>query len=478
MLANRRIRFSTETPTESAVAVSINFLEHLLATCPRRDFRVRFWDGTIWGGHNYRYTLVLKHPGALRKMFTSPNELTLGEAYIFGDFDIEGDIESAFDLADFLLSQDRAMTQRLYLSMILGKLPTTGRPKPVPRPLHLRGAAHTVLRDQDAIRYHYDLPPEFYSLFLDSRMLYSCAYFQTAEDGLDQAQEQKLDYICRKLGLHPGERLLDIGCGWGALVIHAAARYGAHALGITLSEAQAKMARKRIRDSGIEDRCSVEVLDYRELPVEEQFDKIVSVGMFEHVGEEHLSEYFSRTRKLLGRGGVFLNSGISLSASYHRHGPSFIDRYVFPDGELIPLNASLRAAEISGYEVRDVESLREHYALTLHHWVRRLEANAEQVRRVTGDLIYRTWRLYMAGSAHKLRSGSMNLYHILLTKPLNGKGSIPLTRDGWYGRQKVGQSSDQEISCASYSKDETGPAKTMSPAADINIEERSAPQDL
>lgn len=368
-------------------------------------------------------------------MFASPNELTLGEAYIFGDFDIEGDIEASFDLADFLLSQERAMTQRLYLSIMLGKLPTTGRPQIVPRPLHLRGGVHTVCRDRDAIRYHYDLPPEFYSLFLDSRMLYSCAYFRTAEDGLDQAQVQKVDYLCRKLRLRPNERLLDIGCGWGGLMVHAAARYGVRALGITLSEQQAQVARKRIRGSGLEDRCRVEVLDYRDLRTDEHFDKIVSVGMFEHVGEEHLAEYFSRIRQLLQRGGAFLNSGIAASVSYHRQGPSFMDRYVFPDGEMVPINATLKAAEGNSFEVRDVESLREHYALTLHHWVRRLEAHAEEVRRVTDDITYRTWRLYMAGAAHRFRAASMNLYQILLAKPFIGKSNMPLTREDWYGTQ-------------------------------------------
>ncbi|MGA8439091.1 MAG: cyclopropane-fatty-acyl-phospholipid synthase family protein [Candidatus Sulfotelmatobacter sp.] len=364
-------------------------------------------------------------------MFTSPSELTFGEAYIFDDFDIEGDIEASFELADFLLSQERAVTKRLHLAISLGRLPATGRPRAVPRTLRLRGAVHSRCRDRDAISYHYDLPPEFYSLFLDRRMVYSCAYFHTPEDGLEEAQEQKLDYICRKLRLRPGDRLLDIGCGWGALAIHAAANYGAHVLGITLSEPQAEVARQRIRDLGLE-RCSVEVRDYRELGSDQQFDKIVSVGMFEHVGEARLQEYFSRTWRLLRPGGAFLNSGISSSAAYHRQGPSFIDRYVFPDGELVPLNATLGAAERNGFEVKDVESLREHYALTLHYWVRRLEAHAEKARCLTDDTTYRTWRLYMAASAHRFRSAGMNLYQILLAKPLNGESSMPLIRADWY----------------------------------------------
>ncbi|MGA8621122.1 MAG: cyclopropane-fatty-acyl-phospholipid synthase family protein [Candidatus Sulfotelmatobacter sp.] len=365
-------------------------------------------------------------------MFTSPSELTLGEAYIFDDFDIEGDIEASFDLADFLLSQERATIKKLYLSMILGRLPATGRPRVVPRPLRLRGSVHTRSRDRDAIRYHYDLPSEFYSLFLDRRMLYSCAYFHTAVDELDQAQEQKLDYICRKLQLRPGDHVLDIGCGWGALVIYATAHYGVRALGISLSASQAELARKRIHNSGLDGQCSVEVRDYRDLGVQQQFDKIVSVGMVEHVGEGQLPEYFSRTWRLLRPGGVFLNSGIAASVAYHRQGPSFIDRYVFPDGELVPLNTALGALERNGFEVKDVENLREHYALTLHHWVRRLEAHAEEARCITDDTTYRTWRLYMSASAHRFRSAGMNLYQMLLAKPLNGKSGMPFTRTDWY----------------------------------------------
>jgi cyclopropane-fatty-acyl-phospholipid synthase len=433
MLAERNIPLLRDAiPRDRAIAESLDFLDHLFLSYPRRDFRVRFWDGTTWGRNTCRCTLVLKHPGALRRMFTSPSELTLGEAYIFDDFDIEGDIEASFDLADFLLSQERAVTKKLYLAISLGRLPATGRPRAVPRPLRLRGAVHSRCRDRDAISYHYDLPPEFYSLFLDRRMVYSCAYFHTPEDGLEEAQEQKLDYICRKLRLRPGEHLLDIGCGWGALVIHATAHYGVHALGITLSAPQAEVARQRIHDSGLDNRCSVEVRDYRDLGIDQQFDKIVSVGMFEHVGEEHLAEYFSRSWRLLRLGGAFLNSGIAASVAYHRQGPSFIDRYVFPDGELVPLNATLGEAERNGFEVKDVESLREHYALTLHYWVRRLEARAEEACCITDVTTYRTWRLSMAASAHRFRSAGMNLYQILLAKPLNGKSGMPLIRADWY----------------------------------------------
>jgi len=195
---------------------------------------------------------------------------------------------------------------------------------------------------------------------------------------------------------------------------------------------QAEVARERVREAGLEGRCRIEVADYRDIEPAPPYDKIVSVGMFEHVGEARLPEYFRRTRDLLRPGGVFLNHGIAASATYRRQGPSFVDRYVFPDGDLLPISTSLRAAESTGLEVRDVESLREHYALTLHHWMRRLEAHAEEARRTTDDITYRIWRLYMAGAAHSFRSGRLNLYQTLLAKPLHGRSGLPLTREDWY----------------------------------------------
>ncbi|HXY78591.1 MAG TPA: cyclopropane-fatty-acyl-phospholipid synthase family protein [Candidatus Acidoferrales bacterium] len=420
---------SGETPT----VVCAEFLDALLADYSKRDFQVRLWDGTTWGAENHpRFTLVLNHPGALRAMFLSPSELTLGEAYIDDDYDIEGDIEAAFDLADYLLGQERSLWRSLDLTVMLQRLPAVASPRTGLHLTKFSGLVHSKDRDREAIRHHYNLPAEFYALWLDRRMIYSCAYFANPEDDLDTAQVRKLDYICRKLRLRRGERLLDIGCGWGGLIMHAAAHYGVEALGITLSEPQAELAQKRLHESELSDRCRVVVCDYRDLGLNQQYDKIVSVGMFEHVGEKLLPEYFRRTCTLLRPGGVFLNHGIAYSANYHRRGPSFTDRYVFPDGELLPISTSLRAAELSGFEVRDVESLREHYALTLHHWVQRLEARAEEARRITGDTTYRIWRLYMAGAAHGFRTGRLNLYQTLFARPQRGDGGLPLTREDWY----------------------------------------------
>jgi cyclopropane-fatty-acyl-phospholipid synthase len=420
---------------QSPIQFSVEFLANLLAHYPRRDFQVRLWDGSTWGAEPQpHFTLVLKHPGALRQMFLSPSELTLGESYIFDDFDIEGDIEAVFDLADYLLAQGNdGFARGLQFASMLRRLPARRQTHTGRQPATLQGSVHSNNRDRQAISYHYDLPAEFFALWLDRRMMYSCAYFATErETDLDTAQCRKLDYICRKLQLRRGDRLLDIGCGWGGLLMHAATHYGARALGITLSVPQAEVARQRIRDSGLNDRCRVEVCDYRDLEVDGTFDKIVSVGMFEHVGKEHLPEYFSRAWQLLRAGGAFLNTGIAESATDHRQGPSFIDRYVFPDGELVPLNTSLGAAERSGFEVRDVESLREHYALTLHHWVRRLQAHAEELRRITDETTYRIWRLYMAASAHAFRSNRMNLYQMLLAKTVHGESGMPLTHADWY----------------------------------------------
>jgi cyclopropane-fatty-acyl-phospholipid synthase len=229
-----------------------------------------------------------------------------------------------------------------------------------------------------------------------------------------------------------GDRLLDLGCGWGGLIIHAATRYGTKCLGVTLSAPQAEIARERIREAGVADRCAVEVCDYRDLRPHRQFDKIASVGMFEHVGEARLPEYFQRAWQLLLPGGVFLNHGIARSATYRQPKPSFTDIYVFPDGDLVPISTTLRIAEEAGFEVRDIESLREHYALTLHHWVKRLEAASEAARRAVNETTYRIWKLYIAGSAHWFRTGKLNLHQTLLCKSHLGTSGLPLTRADWY----------------------------------------------
>jgi cyclopropane-fatty-acyl-phospholipid synthase len=414
---------------DPARAAALEFLDELFRDLRPGELQVRLWDGSLWRPAGAAaVTLVLKSPGALRAMFASPSDLSLGEAYIYDDFDIEGDIEVIFPIADRLFERHRGLGERLRYRSLLKRLPHDGPSRP--QPVHLAGAPHSKERDRQAVTYHYDVGNDFYRLWLDRRMVYSCAYFNTPDDDLDAAQERKLDYICRKLRLRPGERLLDVGCGWGGLIIHAAANYGVEALGITLSKPQAEFAQERIREQGLQDRCRAEVRDYREL--EGGFDRLVSVGMFEHVGARLLPDYFHRAWRLLRPGGVFLNHGIAESALKPDRGASFSAKYVFPDGELVPIHTALRAAEEAGWEVRDVESLREHYALTLHHWVRRLQKNAAQARQIAGEVAYRVWRLYMAGSAHRFRTGWFNLYQALLVKADQGRSGLPLTRADWY----------------------------------------------
>jgi cyclopropane-fatty-acyl-phospholipid synthase len=399
-----------------------------------KPFQVRLWNGATWGAtHNPRFTLVLNNLEAFRRLFLYPSELSIGEAYIRRDFDVEGDIEAAFEFGDYILSRDTSHGISQALLTVLERMPSHDGHAGSAGP-NLHGPVHSKERDLQAIRYHYDLPPDFFALWLDRHMMYSCAYFANGDTAdLDAAQDHKLEYICRKLRLRPGDHLLDIGCGWGGFIAYAAAQHGVYAHGVTLSLRQAEMARRRIHDAGLDDRCRVEVCDYRDLECDQQFDKIVSIGMFEHVGGALLPEYFQRAWRMLRGGGAFLNSGIACAFSHCRRGaPSFVDRYVFPDGELVPLSKSLDAAEAVGFEVRDVESLREHYAMTLHQWVRRLESSADKARDITDETTYRIWRLYMAGSEHQFRSGALNLYQILLAKAEHGSSGMPLTRADWY----------------------------------------------
>lgn len=423
-------------PLDRIAQKSLAFLQEVLANIHPRDFSFRLWDGSVWDaepGDPSRFTMVLRNPGALRAMFWSPSELALGEAYLHGDIDIEGNLESAFLLTDQLLHFRLGLSERLRFGRLLLTMPSSGLHR-VARPAErLRGRVHSMRRDRQAVTYHYDVSNDFYSLWLDKRMVYSCAYFTTPNDDLDTAQERKLDYICRKLRLRRGDRMLDIGCGWGGLVIHAARNYGVEAHGITLSGPQAELANQRIREVGLSAHCRVEVRDYREMDAPESYDKLVSVGMFEHVGDPRLREYFQSAFLLLRPGGTFLNHGISSNPGISAiPGPSFSDYYVFPDGELLPLGTSLLAAEASGFEVRDVECLRDHYVLTLRKWVERLESRREEACDATGERTYRLWRLYLAGATHKFRTGRNSVYQSLLSKPIHGNSGLPLIREDWY----------------------------------------------
>jgi cyclopropane-fatty-acyl-phospholipid synthase len=435
---------TTQTPgrvysADRTAAKALTIFQLLLKDYHPRDFTIAFWDGSVWPAESdpARFTLIVRHPDALRSMLkVGASDLSVSEAFITGDFDVEGDFKAAMPVANYLISRRWPASTMLRVGALLLRMPRLDRLRRKSRqPAQLSGEIHSIERDRQAVTYHYDVSNDFYALWLDERMVYSCAYFESADEDLDTAQARKIDYLCRKLRLRPGEGLLDIGCGWGGLVTHAARHYGVNALGITLSKKQAIFANERIERAGLQKKCRVEVRDYRDLNEKESFEKLVSVGMFEHVGESQLPFYFQHAWNQLRPGGVFLNHGIAVHANEPRPaGPNFISRYVFPDGELVPINATLRYAEECGFEVRDVESLREHYTLTLRHWVRRLELQRDKALQVVDESTFRVWRLFLTGSAYGFATGPLNVYQSLLVKPDQGRSGLPLTRADWYSR--------------------------------------------
>jgi cyclopropane-fatty-acyl-phospholipid synthase len=422
-------RFATEDPYARIAAAVLRIV---FGQAYARDFSIALWDGSnIPASVHSRFTLRVNEPGALRAAFTPPVDLNAGRAFAAGLLDVEGDIEAAVDEMLHIVQHPSPATL-VRLALLLRRLPRAHLPQL--REAHLRGKRHSPARDRAAIGFHYDQPVEFYRAFLDRNLVYSCAYFDDGVEDLASAQLAKIDHSLRKLRLSPGERLLDIGCGWGALVVRAAKEYGAQVLGVTLSERQAREGARAIAAQGLDHRARIELLDYRQLP-KTTFDKIVSIGMFEHVGRNKLPEYFASAYRLLEPGGLFLNHGIAIHQRDTRDGKStgFMGRFIFPDGELVNVAESLQIAEEAGLDVRDVENLREHYARTLRAWVQNLEANRSQAVAAAGDQSYRAWRLYMAASAQGFRTGRLGVYQALLAKPReDGSVSLPATRRDLY----------------------------------------------
>lgn len=377
--------------------------------------RIELWNGRYFDlCEDPTVTIAIPEPSALR-YFISPDLNKLGEAFVEGHIRVKGPIDEVFRVGERLAraSADTAGTIRYCAT------------------------PHTRERDREAIAYHYDVSNDFYALFLDRSMVYSCAYFRSETDSLETAQTQKLDHILRKLALKPDEHLLDIGCGWGALILHAAREYGAIAHGITLSQNQFAYAQERIRAEGLQDRCSVQLLDYRDMQGTRKFDKITSVGMFEHVGLKNLPEYFSKIHSLLKDDGLVLNHGITTSDNngcwIGLGAGEFIDRYVFPDGELPHISLVLKEMSAAGFEVSDAESLRRHYARTCSAWASALESNRERAAREAGEKRLRIWQLYLAGCAYGFSSGWINVYQLLACKAgITGDHPLPLTREYMY----------------------------------------------
>jgi len=395
-----------------ALEASRRLYELLVATSMESPPRLRTWTGDEWGPADAAATLVLQHPGAFGALLLPPPDLTAGEAYVYDDIDIEGDIVSALRFAHGLLSA--GPVTRVRALRLARSLPRERRRQAAERP-QFEGRIHSIRRDRQVVSHHYDTGNDFFALFLDPQMVYSCAHFLDPAEPLEVAQRRKLDLICRKLELRPGDRFLDVGCGWGALVIHAAVNYGVEATGITVSTEQAEEARKRATRAGVADRVQILEADYRELGG--QYDAIASVGMAEHVGLAKLPTYFRHLKSLLAPGGQLLNHAIYTRSSHLRRRPSFVRTYVFPDGKLHRVDEAISIASDSGFELRDVEMLRQSYALTLRRWVSNLEANASAARAIAGEKVYRIWRLYMAGSAVAFEFGHITVGQLLLTDP-------------------------------------------------------------
>ncbi|MDP4144729.1 MAG: cyclopropane-fatty-acyl-phospholipid synthase family protein [Bacillota bacterium] len=388
----------------------------------KKNFNMIFWNGeTVSYSENPEFVLRFNDKDTFKKLLMNPNSMVFAEAYMNNAFDIEGDIFSAIKLKDDLANMDISNKDKLTLFLKTAALPS----------LNL----HTKEKDKENISHHYDISNDFYKLFLGRTMVYSCAYFKNEDEDLTTAQENKLDHICKKLRLKPGEKLLDVGCGWGSMIIWAAKNYGVEAHGITISEEQYKYALQRIKDENLEGKCFVELKDYRDIKGEEIYDKIVSIGMFEHVGAKNLPVYFKIMNRLLKDDGLFLNHGITHSKKADIAGAEseFIEKYIFPGGELHDISRVLDVMEDCDFEICDVESLREHYYKTLSHWVDNLRNEKEKATEIAAEKTFRTWLLYMTGCAINFYEGHISVYQVLLGKSARKTGfSIPLTREYMY----------------------------------------------
>ncbi|MGP3984137.1 class I SAM-dependent methyltransferase [Streptomyces sp. KR80] len=414
--------------------------------------RIRAWDGSEAGPPGAP-ALVVRHRRALRRLLWRPGELGLVRGWVAGDIEVDGDLYEALDrLAGVLWerapgSADGPVRSALGLAAALRDpdlraavrelvaLAGPGLPPPPPREevRRRRGVLHSPRRDKAAISHHYDVGNDFYEAVLGPSVVYSCAYWDEGAT-LEEAQRAKLDLICRKLALKPEDRLLDVGCGWGSMVLHAAREYGVRAVGVTLSTEQAAYARKRIADAGLTDKVEIRVQDYRDIP-DGPYDAISSIGMAEHVGSTRYREYAEILRTLLKPGGRLLNHQIARRPQRDEenyHVDAFIDAYVFPDGELSPVGSTVSLLEEAGFEVRDVEAIREHYALTLRQWVANLEAHWAQAVRLTSPGRARVWKLYMAASALSFERNRIGVNQVLAVRtPDSGAAGMPLRSRDW-----------------------------------------------
>ncbi|HTP18787.1 MAG TPA: cyclopropane-fatty-acyl-phospholipid synthase family protein [Solirubrobacteraceae bacterium] len=386
----------------------------LSTSLPHRPFGVRFWDGTeVPATEPEAPTLTLLTPRALAHALRAPGELGLGRAYVAGMIEVD-DMEAALKMVDEFEPPPLTIGQRVNLAVAVVRACGIVAPPPVPATeLRLRGQRHTIGRDRRAVRHHYDVGNDFFALFLDRSMTYSCAYFAGGAQTLEDAQEAKVELVCKKLRLTEGERVLDVGCGWGSFVIHAAAKHGVHAVGITLSEHQAQLARERARDAGVADRVEFRVADYREIS-DGPFDAIASIGMVEHVGEEQIDVYAVRLHGLLRPGGRLLNHGIAKLKDFDTPDEgAFSERFVFPDGVPLPLSRILRALERVEFTTTHVEGLQSDYAKTIGYWIERFDAHWDDAVRIAGIERARIWRLYLRAARQGFETGWASVYQVL-----------------------------------------------------------------
>jgi cyclopropane-fatty-acyl-phospholipid synthase len=411
-------------PTSAALAASNPIISHLLAglrPAANTPLRLQLWNGMEHDfGPNPRVTVRLQGPGAARHFFP-PSLDNLAEGYVNGHFDVQGPAQDIIHVAARLAH---------------GGVPAKGRFGRM-----VSALTHDRKRDAQAIAHHYDVSNDFYALWLDPAMVYSCAYFPTASETLAAAQQEKLDHVLTKIMLKPGNRLLDIGCGWGALAIRAAQKFGAQVVGVTLSENQYRLARERVAQAGLSDRVDIRLQDYRDLGARDgHFDKITSIGMFEHVGLKHLPEYFGAVHGLLKDGGLALNHGITStdpgSGSAPLGAAQFIEKYVFPNGELPHISLALKDMQSAGLEALDVECLRRHYARTLDIWSANYEQHADAARAMVDETTFRVWRIYLAGCAHAFAQNWVSIYQVLACKAGNSAtlNPTPWSRGYMYGR--------------------------------------------
>jgi cyclopropane-fatty-acyl-phospholipid synthase len=378
-----------------------------------------------------RSGVVLRSPEALRRIVTAPGELGFARAYVAGDLDIEGDLYETLVLLEQRRALLRLVPELLPVVRDLG-IDALRPPPPPPEEARLRGRRHSKVRDAAAIAHHYDVSNRFYQLVLGPSLTYSCAVFADPDATLEEAQEAKHELVARKLGLREGMRLLDVGCGWGSMLVHAAVHHGISGVGITISRRQAELARERVRAAGVADRVEIRLADYRDVS-DGPYDAVSSIGMVEHVGHAQLGLYFARLHALLRPGGRLLNHGIGRPARRRRLLPrrTFVNRYVFPDGELQEVGAVASRMQAAGLELRHLESLREHYALTLRNWVRNLERSWDEAVAEVGIARARIWRLYMAGSALGFEAGRLQVHQLLAVRPDQGASGVPLRPGAW-----------------------------------------------